>query len=413
MAEADTHSAADPLESFPWRRNLWIVWASQFIAMIGMTSGVTLLPIFVRDLAGTDIATAQQWAGLVQSGPFFVSILTIPLWGKLGDKYGRKKQVLRALAGLVLVMSLMGFVRTVEELFVLRLIQGGITGFIASALALVSTSTPKKHSGYAISVLQTATSSGAILGPLAGGVVVDTFGIRAVFGVVAVLCFLSFVVAAIFVREVRTPGVTSEQQSLRQTISYVWRRRDLRKILLMIAAAQGGIVFSMPVYVFFLAEVGAPKASLATLTGILAGSVGIASTLIGPLWGKLNDRYGWRFIILRSAAPASLAMILQTAVTSYLWLFPIRATVGLFASALIPSLYAALNKTTSAENKGTIMSLASSANLVGNLVAPALSGLIASSFGLRWCFVASSSIVAGVWLAAFLSKGEPAAAAKD
>ncbi|MCX8010335.1 MAG: MFS transporter, partial [Ignavibacteria bacterium] len=64
-----------------WQRNLYIIWISQFIAMLGMSLVVPFLPLFVRELGVTEINQTAKWSGFVFSGPFAFSFFLAPIWG--------------------------------------------------------------------------------------------------------------------------------------------------------------------------------------------------------------------------------------------------------------------------------------------------------------------------------------------
>src|SRR3989304_5661176 len=126
-----------------WRKNLYILWGTQFLAMMGMNLVVPFLPFFIRELGVTEPAELARWSGLVFSGPFVLSFIATPIWGNLGDRYGRKIMVVRAIFGLAISQALIGLSQNVEMLFFFRMLQGAISGFIAAALALVSANTPR------------------------------------------------------------------------------------------------------------------------------------------------------------------------------------------------------------------------------------------------------------------------------
>jgi len=130
---------------------------------------VPFLPFFIRELGVSDEGSIARWSGIVFSGPFIISFFTTPLWGTLGDRYGRKLIMIRAIFGLGLAQLLTSLSQNVYQLFIFRIIQGAISGFIPSALAFISAESPYEKKGYAIGVLQTATSSGQLIGPLFGG----------------------------------------------------------------------------------------------------------------------------------------------------------------------------------------------------------------------------------------------------
>ena len=91
-----------------WKKNLQIIWVAQFIAMMGMSLVVPFLPFFIRNLGVTEPGQVSQWSGLAFAGPFIVSLFMTPIWGWLGDRYGRKLMVIRAIFGLGIAQVLVG-----------------------------------------------------------------------------------------------------------------------------------------------------------------------------------------------------------------------------------------------------------------------------------------------------------------
>ena len=113
-----------------WRRNLYILWGAQFLAMAGMSMVMPFMPFFIRTLGVTDPGSLRRWSGAVSAGPFLVSVFTAPVWGLISDRYGRKLMVVRAFLGIALATGLMGFSRSVTQLFLLRMLPGGFSGFL-------------------------------------------------------------------------------------------------------------------------------------------------------------------------------------------------------------------------------------------------------------------------------------------
>jgi DHA1 family multidrug resistance protein-like MFS transporter len=55
-----------------WRRTLYIMWAAQFITMMGMSLVVPFLPFYIQTLGVTSPDEVARWSGYVFSGPFFI-----------------------------------------------------------------------------------------------------------------------------------------------------------------------------------------------------------------------------------------------------------------------------------------------------------------------------------------------------
>jgi len=184
-----------------WKKNLIIVWICQFFAMVGMSAVVPFLPLFVRQLGVTELKETAMWSGFVFAGPFFISFFLAPVWGSLGDKHGRKIMTLRAVFGLAIAQIIIGFSQNVTHLFLGRLLQGALSGFLPAAMALIASNTPENKTGYALGLLQSSTAAGTVLGPLIGGVISDLFGYRFVFFSVAILLFFTGILLLVFVKE--------------------------------------------------------------------------------------------------------------------------------------------------------------------------------------------------------------------
>lgn len=245
--------------------------------MIAMSACLPFLPLFVRDLGVNDLQQAQQWSGLIAAGPFFLSIISVPFWGSLGDKYGRKLMIVRAIVGLALAMGLMGLAQNVWQLLFLRMLQGAISGFIASTLAFVSSTTPKQHSGYAIAILQSSVSAGPVVGSFIGGILSDAVGVRAVFIYVAIACIISSIIVMIYVHEEKSQHTANKNASLLNNLRYVGSMPALRTLVLLIFLVQSAIVFFSPVLPFYIEQLGAPHNRLSTITGIFVGIGGLFS----------------------------------------------------------------------------------------------------------------------------------------
>ena len=362
---------------------------AQFIAMVGMSSCVPFLPIYVRQLGITNIHEAQFWSSIVFAGPYVLSILTVPLWGSLGDRYGRKIMIVRAIIGLAIAMFLMGFARNVWDLFLLRVLQGAVSGFIAASLAFVSAETPQDRSGFAIGMLQSAQSAGNILGPLAGGIFSDLFGIRPVFYIVALLCLISGILIIFFVSENKFIPIDSEKSSIRMNLKYIFSRSELRMLILLVIITQGGIHFTSPVFPYFVESLGAPMEYLSSITGFLVGTVGIFSIIYSPKWGRRNDTKPYKKTLIVSSGIVGAFTLLQLLVPHWIVLFPLRVIIGIFVGAIVPTIYSALSKRADSGNVGGVMGIASSGNLLGALISFLLCAVISSQFGFKIIFILS------------------------
>ncbi|SIQ97300.1 Major Facilitator Superfamily protein [Peribacillus simplex] len=133
----------------------------------------------------------QHWSGWTFGITFVTAFLFSPIWGRIGDRYGRKKILIACAFGMGLSIFLMGFVENVWQLFVLRMFTGIFTGFISMSQAFISTQTPKEIAGRVLGTLQTGNITGSLFGPLLGGLLADTLGYSTAFKFTSITIFIS------------------------------------------------------------------------------------------------------------------------------------------------------------------------------------------------------------------------------
>ncbi|MBI3787425.1 MAG: MFS transporter [Ignavibacteriales bacterium] len=379
----------------PWRKNLYIIWAAQFIAMMGMNLVVPFLPFYIRSLGVTDTAETARWSGLVFAGPFFSAFFLTPVWGYLGDRYGRKLMTVRAIFGLAISQILVGFAPNVEMLFVFRMIQGAISGFLAAALALVSANTPKEKSGYSIGLLQTATSSGGVIGPLVGGTLADTLGYRPIFLIVGALCSITGIIVMRFVKEtVRPQDYEPSRHSLLSNYNYVLQSGAIRAALGLILVSQVAVFLAQPIFALFVDSLISSEQYIATAAGAIFSVAGLFTVISAPWWGKRNDSKNYKKNLSFALFGAGIAYALQGAVSSAYQLIFIRAVLGFCIGGMLPVLYSYVNKHTSLERRGGVIGIAASMNVLANLLGAPLGGLLGASLGFRAVFFLTGGVLA-------------------
>lgn len=379
-----------------WRKNLYLLWGTQFLAMLGMNLVVPFLPFYVRSLGVTDDADVALWSGFAFSATFLTAFFATPFWGTLGDRYGRKVMTVRALFGLAVSQMLIGLSQDVYQLVLFRLLQGGISGFIASALALVSTNTPKERIGYALGILQSSTAAGMVLGPFIGGILADTIGYREIFFLTALLCVTGGVVVLLNVREVVRPDPQGKTFTVRDNYRLMLSNRYLRAVGLSLIVAQTAVLMIEPVFALFIETFNADARYLSTIAGAIFSISGVCMIISAPWWGKRSDKSCHRKNLTYAVAGVSVSYAGHILVSGLAQLAVLRACLGFARGAVLPGLYSLVNVHAPSERRGGMMSIASSLTLLGNTAGPIIGGFVASKFGIRTSFVAASVIMLGL-----------------
>ncbi len=376
-----------------WRRNLYTLWGTQFLAMLGMNLVVPFLPFYIRSLGVTDPNELARWSGLVFAGPFVLSFIATPLWGTLGDRYGRRAMVIRAIFGLALSQLLIGFSQNVIQLLIFRIVQGAISGFIAATLALVSTTTPKERMGYAMGVIQSSSAGGMVLGPFFGGILADLFGYRPVFFITAAFCAIAGLVVVFLVREPSASTEARKKYSVRENLRHMLTDRRLRVVATCLVVSQVSVLMVEPVFALFIEGFKSDAEYISTIAGGIFSISGLFMVVSAPWWGKRNDRKGQRKNLAIAFLVLGVCYGGHLLVANLFQLGALRAFLGFARGGILPTLYALTGLYAPADRQGGIMAIASSMTILGNLIGPTVGGFIAGHYGISAAFVANSILL--------------------
>jgi EmrB/QacA subfamily drug resistance transporter len=139
------------------------------------------LPRIGRELPATIVAVLEGQAYVV-SGYLAVLAALLILAGALSDHFGRRRVYAIGLAGFAASSALCGLSPSLEWLIIFRLIQGGAGALLVpGALSLITQTFQGAERGRAFGIWAASTSALTVLGPIVGGVIVDTIGWRFAF----------------------------------------------------------------------------------------------------------------------------------------------------------------------------------------------------------------------------------------
>ncbi len=162
-----------------------------------------------------------MWSGIVFSITFLFSAIASPFWGGLADRKGRKTHAITLCPRHGHRDGVDGAGTKISGSFlILRALLGLLGGFVPNANALIATQVPRNKSGWALGTLSTGGVSGALLGPMAGGLLADSYGLRPVFFITAsvlILCF--FVTLFLHQRKNSSRSAKKEMLHMREVVT--------------------------------------------------------------------------------------------------------------------------------------------------------------------------------------------------
>jgi len=164
------------------------------LAALDQTIVSTALPTIVGDLGGI---SHLSW---VVTAYLLASTVTGPLYGKLGDLYGRKKVLQGAIVIFLIGSALCGLAQSMTQLIAFRALQGlGAGGLMVVTLAVVGDIIPPRDRGRYQGFFGAVFGVATVIGPLLGGFFVDNLSWRWIFYVnLPVGAVALFVIAAAF-----------------------------------------------------------------------------------------------------------------------------------------------------------------------------------------------------------------------
>ena len=394
-----THDSALITHHLPhhstWRRNLAAAWTGQLLAMVGFSFAFPFIPLYVQELGISDPHEVEMWAGLLAFAAGASMAISAPVWGALADRYGRKSMVLRSTLGGAVLVAAMGLAGSVEQLFVLRFLQGTVTGVTAASASLVASFTPRERVGFALGTMQMSIFSGYSLGPLLGGIIADRVGFRYSFFLTGGMLALGGLVVLFFVQEgARQPrGEGRERESMFAGLAGIVRQPPLLALIAVVLAIQGTSNMVSPLFPLFVQELTPGGRSVASTVGLILGVAGIVSAFSALAIGRVSDRLGHRRVLAVCALGAGLSYLPQSLSTDPSQLLVLRALLGFFVGGMLPSANALIALQAPREAQGAAFGLSSTASALGHALGPLLGAVLATTLGLRSVFV-----VAGLFL---------------
>ncbi|MBA8978607.1 EmrB/QacA subfamily drug resistance transporter [Streptomyces aureorectus] len=174
------------------------------LAALDQTIVATALPTIVSELGGLE---HLSW---VVTAYLLASTAATPLWGKLGDQYGRKRLFQTAVVIFLVGSALCGAAQDMAQLIAFRALQGlGGGGLIVLSMAIVGDLVPPRERGRYQGLFGAVFGATSVLGPLLGGLFTEHLSWRWVFyvnlpvGVVA----LAVIAAVLHIPRRRTKHV--------------------------------------------------------------------------------------------------------------------------------------------------------------------------------------------------------------
>jgi MFS family permease len=389
-----------------WQRNLWVCVFGSFTTIVAMTLLLPFLPLYVEQLGVRDHAAIVQWSGVAYGAIFLTAAMFAPLWGRLGDQYGRKLMLIRASLGMAVAMSLIGLSQNVYQLVGLRLLAGLLGGYSSGSTVLVATQTPRSQTARSLGIMSSGIMAGNLAGPLIGGVLPQFVGIRMTFLASGAMIFVAFLATLLLIKEEPRPSRPNSA-----TRHSGWAAiPDKRPVVAMLVTGMLLMLANMsiePIITVYVATIVPEAARVTVVAGFAMSAAALGSILSAARLGKLADRLGHLKVIVGCLGVSALLLIPQAFVTAGWQLVGLRFLMGLALGGLLPCVATVIRHSVPERIAGSILGYSTSSQYVGQVVGPVAGGFVGGHIGMRAVFLGTSGLMAAGALFSWLSRSRP------
>ena len=385
-----------------WKRTVYISLVCVFCIAFGVSQLAPILPLYFHNLGVQTPEAMSLWSGLATGATYIIVCLAAPFWGRVADKKGRKITLIRSSFGMALCNVLIAFQTTPEGVVLIRLIQGLVSGFYSASITLIASEAPIERTGWALGLLASANLAGSLIGPLLGGYIADTVGIRNDFIIVGIIMGLAGVLATIFIHENYVPKPNPEKLSIRKL------KEQIPEFNSIVALCVASFIYAIcimslqPVIsVYIKGIVPSDTENLAFIAGAVFSAMGIAQLMSSSPLGKLVDKIGPRKVLVISLVYVGILNIPQAYVTDVYQLALIRFLQGFGLGGMLPALNTYLSSKTPREFTGQVFSYNQSCLFFGYFLGSVGGASLMAWLGFTTLFWVSSGlfILSALWIA--------------
>lgn len=367
---------------------IYLLFAIQLVSMGAMEMSGPFWPVHLRGLTSSE--SVFSFASIaVYVGPMLGIILTSAFWGRIGDRYGHKLMMIRALAGLSLTQLGLALFTDIWVILILRFLQGAFAGYIAPAQAYgVSIEAPSRRARL-FAILQISTNVGSLLGAVVGGLILDYATFFWINIIASALCAVCTVIAAVTLPDVppvKKPAAADQAAPVRRAGS-LWQGSPLLSLLgvmgiLLLARMLPQTSFSL--YVSSVFEVSN------SVVGLCYGLLALGFILSATAWSRYFEHRGQQDTLQRMTYVVIGCIVLTAVagVTRNPLVFVIAYFIwGVLLGATTPVLMALISKTADSSQQGHVLGIAQGTAQFASIAGISAGGLLSQVYGLQYTYL--------------------------
>ena len=376
-----------------WKRLIYLICAIQVGAGITIIGILSFIPLFLVDLGLHDQGEAAMWAGIVSGVTPCMVALSAPFWSRKANEIGPRKVMLFILLTLMVSVGVCGFTQTPLQLLALRTLQGLVGGYVPIGLAIIILVTPEEKVPWAMGLYQASMVMGLVFGPLMGGLAADLLGYRAPFFLFSALSGFCLLGVYFLMPNLQFTHKVDEKESQLSLIKSFLSIPAVRLLVGMQFLCNFGITGIGPILPLYIKHyMNVNDEYVATIVGVIIFGAGIFSALASLSIGHFSKRLSMPRILLMATCAVGGFFVLQYIVPSVWALGTFRAIAGFFMGFITPIANTLISQAVPVERRGIVFGAVSSVAMMGNVLGPVISGMIARGFGYGAVFWSTAGI---------------------
>lgn len=391
---------ATPETSTSVRPNLWLTIAvSIFCTLVVVVFARLAYGLVLPAMRVSLDQSYTQAANLGTVTAMGYLVLVLPA-GIFASRFGARKAILLGLAFAIIGFSGLALASSYVTLMILMAALGAATAFAYTPLiSLLGNWFPERRGtviGFANSGVGTGLLlAGAIIPPLTGAGTDPDTGWRLVWAIFAISATLCAIVAALVFKDLPKPqAVTNDRSS--PGIATVYRNRHV----VITALIYGVVGVTYIVQSLFMYSYALESNLTPTVAGRLVALMGMLSIIAGPSWGWGADRTGHSralMICMTLALTGTVIPVLWPVLPAFILHYTL---MGLSITGLFTSILASATRTVAREQAAVAISFVTLFFALGQLLGPALMGLLLEHTGNFQLGFACSCVLllAGIYL---------------
>lgn len=371
-----------------------LLFGLQFVSIGAMEMSNPFWPIYIKALSPSEAVFSLAGIG-VYVCPMLGMSLTSALWGRMGDRYGNRLMMVRALVGLSVTQFLVAFAPDVWWILALRFLQGACAGYIAPAQAYAVQVTGGKDRTKLFAWLQIATNVGSLGGAVIGGIILDSSSFPVINLAAGMICAICAVIAWLRLpvpQITETPG--NQINTKASEAGLASRHVSIASLLILLSIMLASrMVLQVPFSLYMAHTFGVHH----WITGLSYGLMALGFVVAAPLWavlfrdGPQSYVIGWNAAISVTCAfitymSGEVSSVMAFAILYLAW--------GAILGGTTPSILSMISSSVPSDQQGSAMGVAQAFQKVASIFGIIAGVIVTNYFGLNYVFPLVSTLYA-------------------